>query len=313
VKGPSLLGADTFAALGTTATVAVARRELLPQARTLLESRLDRLDRLCSRFRHDSELSQANAHAGRTRNATLELRAAVEVALAAANETGGLVDPTIGRALRDAGYDRTFALVRTRGSWTILASEPSAARRLGVVVDNERHTLTIPAGVEVDLGATAKAHEADDAARELAAALGTGVLVSLGGDIAVAGTSPGNGWCVRIADDHSDLHESEGPLVLLRVGGLATSGTTVRRWPTSVGEAHHVIDPRTRRPADTPWRTVSVAASSCLAANIASTAAVILGDHALDWLRARSLHSRLVTRAGAIRYVGDWPDTAEAA
>ncbi len=313
MNGPSLLGTDTFAALGTTATVAVARRELLPQARTLLESRLDRLDRRCSRFRPDSELSEANAAAGRARNATPELRAAVEVALAAADETGGLVDPTIGRALRDAGYDRTFALVRSRGSWTILAREPSPARRLGVIVDNERHTLTIPEGVEVDLGATAKAREADEAARELVAALGTGVLVSLGGDIAVAGASPADGWCVRIADDHADRRAGEGPLVLLKTGGLATSGTTVRRWPTSAGEAHHVIDPRTRRPADTPWRTVSVAASSCLEANIAATAAVILGDAALDWLRARSLHARLVATAGTIRYVGDWPRTAEAA
>jgi thiamine biosynthesis lipoprotein len=313
VNGPSLLGTETFAALGTTATVAVARPELLPQARALLESRLDRLDRLCSRFRDDSELSQANADAGRTGNASPELRAAVEVALAAANETGGLVDPTIGRALRDAGYDRTFALVRSRGSWTVLAGQPAQARRHGVIVDNEHHTLTIPEGVEVDLGATAKAREADDAACELAATLETGVLVSLGGDIAVAGATPGSGWCVRIADDHADRRESEGPLVLLKMGGLATSGTTVRRWPTDAGEAHHLIDPRTCRPADTPWRTVSVAASSCLEANIAATAAVILGDAALEWLRTRSLHARLVTRAGAIRYVGEWPRIAEAA
>ena len=198
----------------------------------MLESRLDRLDRLCSRFRDDSELSQANAHAGRTRKATPELRAAVEVALAAANATGGLVDPTIGRALRDAGYDRTFALVRSRGSWTIRAGEPSRARRSAWSSTTSGTRSRLPDGVELDLGATAKAQEADDAARDLAAALGTGVLVSLGGDIAVAGASPADGWCVRIADDHADLHESEGPLVLLQTGGLATSGTTVRRWPT---------------------------------------------------------------------------------
>ncbi len=311
MNGPSLLGADTFPALGTTATVAVARSEHLPQARALLASRLDRLDRLCSRFREDSQLSRANARAGRVQKATPELRAAVEVALAAATATDGLVDPTIGRALRDAGYDRTFALVRTRGGWTIHPARPVQAR-LGVVVDNEHHTLTIPHGVELDLGATAKAQEADDAARELATVLRTGVLVSLGGDIAVAGACPG-GWCVRIADDHAAPHDVAGPLVSLRTGGLATSGTAVRRWPTSTGEAHHLIDPRTGRPAETPWRTVSVAASSCLAANIAATAAVVLGDAALDWLSSRSVHARLVTRTGAVRYVGDWPRAAEAA
>jgi thiamine biosynthesis lipoprotein len=312
VNGPPLLGADTFAALGTTATVAVARSEHLPLARALLAARLDRLDRLCSRFREDSELSRANARTGRAQKATPELRAAVEVALAAANETDGLVDPTIGRALRDAGYDRTFALVRRRGGWTIRPAQPPQARH-GVVVDNEQQALEIPHGVELDLGATAKAQEADDAAHELATVFRTGVLVSLGGDIAVAGAWPGDGWCVRIADDHAAPHDVGGPLVSLQTGGLATSGTTVRRWPTSTGEAHHLIDPRTGRPAETPWRTVSVAASSCLAANIAATAAVVLGDVAPDWLSSRSVHARLVTRAGAVRYVGDWPRSAEAA
>jgi FAD:protein FMN transferase len=312
VSGPSLLGADTFAALGTTATVAVARGEQLTKARALLASRLDRLDRLCSRFREDSELSRANKRAGHEQSATPELRAAVEVALAAANETDGLVDPTIGRALRNAGYDRTFALVRARGGWTIRAAQPAHAR-LGVVVDNDCETLMIPHNVELDLGATAKAREADDAAHELATVLGTGVLVSLGGDIAVAGARRSGGWCVRIADDHAAPDDGRGPLVSLRTGGLATSGTAARRWPTSAGEAHHVIDPRIGRPAETPWRTVSVAATSCLVANIAATAAVVLGDAALDWLSSRPVHARLVTRAGEIRYVGDWPRAAEAA
>ena len=312
MNGPSLLGADTFTALGTTATVAVAESQHLPKARALLASRLDRLDRLCSRFREDSELSRANAHAGRAQKATPELRAAVEVALGAAHDTDGLLDPTIGRALRDAGYDRTFSLVRSRSGWTIRPAQPMQAR-LGVVVDNEQHTLTIPYGVELDLGATAKAREADDAANELATVLRTGVLVSLGGDIGVAGAWPGGGWCVRIADDHAAPHDVGGPLVSLRTGGLATSGTAVRRWPTSTGEAHHLIDPRTGRPAETPWRTVSVAASSCLAANIAATAAVVLGDAALDWLSSRRVHARLVNRTGAVRYVGDWPLAAEAA
>ncbi len=305
--------AATFTAIGTTATVAVTRAEALPDARRMLAERLDRLDRLCSRFRGDSELSRANAHAGRARPASPELRAAVADALAAAAGSGGLVDPTVGRALRDAGYDRTFTLVRERESWALRPGRPTGSRWREVVVDDDRGTLAIPRGVELDLGATAKAKEADDAARELAAVLGSGVLVSLGGDVAVAGTPPRGGWCVRIADDHAAPHDVAGPLVAIVAGGLATSGTAVRRWPTAGGEAHHLIDPRTGRPADTPWRTVSVAAASCLAANVAATAAIVCGDGAIEWLDDRRVHARLVTSDGAVRYVGDWPRAAEAA
>jgi FAD:protein FMN transferase len=310
---PTGLRAATFAAIGTTATVAVSRPEALPHARRLLAARLDRLDRLCSRFRTDSELSRANAHAGREQPASTELRAAVADALAAAAETDGLVDPTVGRALQDAGYDRTFTLVRERDCWTPRLATATGSHWRDVAIDDVRGTLMIPEGVELDLGATAKAKEADDAALELAAVLGSGVLVSLGGDVAVAGTPPRGGWCVRIADDHAAPHDVAGPLVALRSGGLATSGTTVRRWRAGGAEAHHLIDPRTGRPAATPWRTVSVAASSCLEANVAATAAIVCGEGAIGFLHARAVHARLVANRGGVDYVGDWPRDAEAA
>ena len=303
----------TFAAIGTTATVAVTRPEALRDARRLLAARLDRLDRLCSRFRTDSELSRANAQAGRSQPASPELRAAVAAALAAAAGTGGLVDPTVGLSLRSAGYDRTFTLVRDRRSWTPRLATPTGSRWRDVVIDDVRGMLTIPEGVELDLGATAKAKEADDAAFELAAVLGSGVLVSLGGDVAVAGTPPRGGWCVRIADDHAAPHDVAGPLVALGAGGLATSGTTVRRWRAGGVDVHHLIDPRTGRPAATPWRTVSVAASSCLEANVAATAAIVSGEGAIELLRARAVHARLVANHGGVDYVGDWPRDAEAA
>jgi FAD:protein FMN transferase len=307
------LRAATFAAIGTTATVAVTWPEALPNAQRLLAARLDRLDRLCSRFRADSELSRANAHAGQEQPASTELLAAVADALAAAAETDGLVDPTVGRALQNAGYDRTFTLVRERDGWTPRLVTATGSHWRDVAIDDVRGALMIPEGVELDLGATAKAKEADDAALELAAVLGSGVLVSLGGDVAVAGTPPRGGWCVRIADDHAAPHDVAGPLVALGSGGLATSGTTVRRWRAGGAEAHHLIDPRTGRPAATPWRTVSVAASSCLEANVAATAAIVCGEDAIGFLQARAVHARLVANRGGVHYVGDWPHDAEAA
>jgi FAD:protein FMN transferase len=304
--------ATSFEAIGTTATVVVTEPERLLQARTLLTWQLDELDRACSRFRSDSELAHANARAGETVPVGPLFAAVVAAALDAARDTDGLVDPTLGAQLRAAGYDRTFALVRARERWTI-AAVPPRARWEGVELDSHLGILCLPRGCELDLGASAKAFAADRAARSLAAATGCGVLVSLGGDVAIAGEPPPGGWSVRIADDHTAPLDAPGPVVALPAGGLATSSTSVRRWRTDTGEAHHVLDPRTGRPARTRWRTVSVAAASCLDANVAATAALVLGDAVALWLRERALPSRLVARDGSVVVLGGWPAEAEAA
>jgi thiamine biosynthesis lipoprotein ApbE len=300
-------------ALGTTAFVAVTDAPALPSARALLVRRLNELDLACSRFRADSELAEVNRHAGAGICVSALLAETVAAALEAARSTDGIVDPTLGVELRAAGYDRTFAVVRARDGWTLRRLGPRTATWRDVELDRERRVLRVPHGLELDLGATAKAWAADELACEIAAQTGAGALVALGGDIAVAGASPQAGWAVRIADDHSACLDSPGPVVAIVSGGLATSGTAVRRWRTNRGDAHHVIDPRSRRPAVTPWRTVTVAAATCLAANIAATAALVLGAAGADWLAARQLPARLVRNDGVVTHTGDWPEEAEAA
>jgi thiamine biosynthesis lipoprotein len=130
------------------------------------------------------------------------------------------------------------------------------------------------------------------------------VLVSLGGDIAVDGPAPGAGWAVRVAEDHRAGPDAPGQTIALRSGALATSSTTVRRWGPG---AHHIIDPATGLPAEGPWRTVSVAAASCVDANIASTAAIVRGASAASWLAQRGMPARLVGRDGAVLEVAGWP------
>jgi thiamine biosynthesis lipoprotein len=303
----------SFPALGTNAVVVVERSTELPRARALLAAQLDELDRTCSRFRADSELARANAQAGRPVQIGPLLVQAVAAALGAAHATDGLVDPTLGPQLRHAGYDRTFALVGSRSGWTLASRPPRRADWTEIELDAAAGVLRTPRGCELDLGATAKALGADRAALAIAEGTGCGVLVSLGGDIAVAGLPPAGGWCVRIADEHSAPLDAPGPVVSFDRGGLATSGTAVRRWPTDRGDAHHVLDPRTGAPARTPWRTVTVAAATCLDANVASTAAVVLGRDAADWLRHRGVPARLRAADGSVVHVGGWPAEAEAA
>jgi thiamine biosynthesis lipoprotein len=307
----------SFSALGTTAVVVVAEAAALARARSLLEHELEQIDVACSRFRPDSELAIANAAGGREVAVSRLFAHALQVGLDAARDTGGLVDPTLGAQLRAAGYDRTFALVRVRDSWQIVPRSHPVDTWREVELDVERGLVRVPPGVELDLGATAKALAADRAAQAIAEETGTGTLVSLGGDLAVSGEPPLGGWCVRIADDHrtapdSTLPGSSGPRVLVATGGLATSSTTVRSWQTDRGPAHHLLDPASGLPADGPWRTVSVAANSCVEANVASTAAIILGHDASAWLALRGLPARLAGRDGSVSYVAGWPADTEA-
>lgn len=263
------------------------------------------LDGACSRFRDDSELSHVNRNAGRAVETGPLLVRAMRVALQAAERTDGLVTPLVGDAMLAAGYDRTYRAVRERGRWI---PRPAAVPSWDEVeLDESAGTIRIPAGARLDLGSTAKALAADDAAAAVAAATGGGALVSLGGDIAVAGEAPDDGWIVLLADDHLTPLTQPGPTIAVTEGGLATSSTAVRRWATDAGEAHHVIDPRTGRPAESCWCTATVAAASCVEANMAALASILLDADAPDWLEAQGLHARLVTQIGIAHRVGAWP------
>lgn len=301
--------AASFRALGTTALVAVDPPARLDEAEETLRAELATVDAACSRFRDDSELCALNRAAGRETPVSPLLLEAVATALRASALTGGDVDPTVGRAMGAIGYDRDFRLVGGPRPGVRVRLSPAPGWRT-VGIDLDRGTVTLPEGVSLDLGATAKALAADRAARAVHEATGAATLVSLGGDIALCGEASAEGWPVRVTDDHRAL-DGEGETISLRDGGLATSSTTVRRWRApGAGERHHILDPRRGAPAEEVWRTVSVAAGSCVDANIASTAAVVRGAGAPDWLASLGLPARLVAADGAVTRVGGWPEPA---
>ncbi|HEY1734772.1 MAG TPA: FAD:protein FMN transferase [Acidimicrobiales bacterium] len=300
----------SFRALGTTAVVGVADPHRLMEVAEVVRRCTDRLDAAASRFCDDSELVRLHAtSAGRPAVVSDTLLAAIEDALAAARFTDGVVDPTVGRALEDLGYDRDFADVAPTGP-------PLPCRRAQVPgwrairVDHGARTVALPPGVQLDLGATAKAGCADRAAVTAAAVTGTGVLVSLGGDVAVAGPPPDGGWAIRIADRHDAGSGDPSVTVAISHGGLASSGVAARQWTRGDEHRHHLVDPATGRSAETCWRTVSVAASTCLWANTASTAAVVMGNDAPDWLSRHGFCARLVALDGTVVGVGRWPADA---
>jgi len=301
----------SWRALGTLVQLVVTDPRCLAEARRLLTADLAEVDLACSRFRADSEICRLRTTGGRpVRDVGVSplLAEAIAVALRAASLTDGDVDPTVGAAMSAIGYDRDFEQIERIG--------PSLALTVRTVpgwreVHLEGQSLTMPAGVQLDLGATAKAWAADRSATRIASRLGCGVLVSLGGDIAVAGPAPQDGWRIRVQDvTGSPADPPAGPcaLIAIRDGGLATSSTAARRWQRGGDVLHHILDPRTGLPAEAVWRTVSVAARTCADANAASTAAIIRGRRALGWLAQLGLPARLVDTTGVVFTVADWPD-----
>jgi FAD:protein FMN transferase len=305
------VGRAEFPALGTSAVVLTSDPGQVARAAVEVRQELAAIDAACSRFRPDSELEVANRSSGHTLAVGPLLAEAIEVALRAAQLTDGDVDPTVGEAMQVIGYDRDFADVPADGprvinmipvrGWTNVRFDP----RWG--------SLRVPAGLKLDLGATAKALAADRSAARVHAELGGGVLVSLGGDIATAGESPWGGWKVRVTDWHAAGPSASGQTVTIRSGGLATSGTTARRWQRGGKEMHHIVDPSTGRPARTVWRTATVAAATCVDANTASTAAIVRGERSPVWLSSLGLPARLVRPDGSALMLNGWPEEVLAA
>jgi FAD:protein FMN transferase len=290
-------------ALGTSAVVLVADGSALGAARAAVAAELDAIDRACSRFRDDSELTRVNAARGRSVAISPLLAQAIGAALRAARVTDGAVDPTIGRALVLAGYDRDLALVEDSPAPLRAVRAPGLQ---AVRLDPGAGVVRVAPGVTLDLGATAKALAADRAAAAAATAAGCGVLVNLGGDLATAGRAPHGGWLVRVTDDHAAPADAPGETVAIGSGALATSSVTVRRWRRGGAAVHHILDPATGAPATGPWRTVSVAAESCVDANTASTAALVRGRSAADWLESLALPARLCAHDGRVLHTAGW-------
>jgi thiamine biosynthesis lipoprotein len=296
---PIGVGSTEWAVWGTTVRVVVSDPARLDTARRIVTDHLAAVDAACSRFRPDSELSRlAAAPTGRADISPL-LAELVQAALTAAETTDGAVDPTVGRALIDAGYDRDLDLI-TDASPDPIRTHPTWTWR---DVNLSGTALAVPPGCVLDLGATAKAWTADRCARAVAAACDCAALIALGGDIATAGHAP-DGWSVLVQDG------SDQPSCVIALpsgAALATSSTISRTWTARGALVHHILDPRTAAPAAPVWRTASVVSDTCVTANTLSTAALVDGVTATRRLRAHDVAARLVAADGTVVRLGGWP------
>jgi len=265
-----------FDAMGAEVVVQGATGEELEAIRRLFMD----WERVFSRFRPDSELNRVNRDPSPVVVLSRPFAFALRVALEAAEATDGLVDPTLGAAIEAAGYDRDFSLLAE----DVRPPGPAVPGRRDSVRLSGR-LLSRPPGVALDLNGVVKAL-AVDSALELIAGDG---LVAAGGDLAARGGA--------------DVGLPVAGALHLIAGGVATSGTTKRRWRRGGELQHHLIDPASGRPARSRWDEVTVTADSCLAADVAAKAAFLISDDGPGWLDDRGLPGRF--RAGGDLVVND--------
>lgn len=325
-RDPDVEAQARWSVWGLEASLTVTDKGMLAEAEELVRAVVTGVDLACSRFRNDSELMMLGPSVADGVTISATFRHLMERALFAAHLTEGDVDPTLGADL-DAlgygqgslGYGQGIASVPVPIVNTDPSAEPPerlAESRLGAPrvpgwtrVRLDGSTLSVPADLRLDLGATAKAAAADLAAAQVQASLGCGALVSLGGDLATAGPGPlvagqPGPWQVLVQDLPGDPSEH----VALEPGfALATSSTQKRRWKHAGADVHHILDPRFGLPADAVWRSVTAAAPTCLEANAYSTAAIVRGSAALEWFRSAGIPGRFVDRQGRTITTGGWP------
>mgnify|MGYP001822714970 CR=1 FL=1 len=267
-------------------------------------SRLHQLESRWSRFLATSEGSLLNRAGGRPVTVSADTVRLVTAMGEGWHLTDGRFDPTLLRSLVESGYDhsRIDPCVRTpaRPEW-VERGDPS-----GIVLDAGSGVVRLPLGTAVDPGGLGKGLAADLVVEELLAAGAEGALVEIGGDLRAAGRCPDHGtWSIAVDDGPTDASASPG--IHLAAGGVATSSTRHRRWPTDDGLAHHLIDPSTGRPVRTPVRAATVIAGSAAQAEALATAATTLDPgRAIEWFEARRLPVRLELVAGPPRLSPAW-------
>jgi thiamine biosynthesis lipoprotein len=222
----------------------------------------ERVEAICSRFRDDSELTRVNRDASETVALSPVLASVVSHAAEMRQLTGGLVDAGTGAALMAWGYDRTFEEVTDSDRPPVSTPESEWSVDAGV--------LTRKPGTIIDLGGVGKGWTCD-----VAVETGLASVVSAGGDLRSAHPNTR----VPIEDPWGDTIAT----IPLGLGALATSSTTRRRWRVGDRMAHHLIDPRTGRPADTPILSATVVAGTATEAEAGAKAVLLLGEDGLSW------------------------------
>jgi thiamine biosynthesis lipoprotein len=207
-------------------------------------------------------------------------------------ETAGLIDYAAQvHVLSEGRFDVTSGVLRR--AWTFDGSDrvpapEQVAALMPLVgwgkVQWERPRFIVPPGMEIDLGGICKEYAVDRAAMAIMAAADCPALINFGGDLRTTRAKAGGRWAVAI--ESLDPAKASGGLLQIGEGAIATSGDA-RRFLLKQGRRYsHILDPRTGWPVESPPRSVTVAARTCVQAGTLSTLAMLLGGKAETFLKS---------------------------
>lgn len=238
---------------------------------------IERSEERFTRFSQQSELTQLNRSSGEWFDASPELFEVVELAIRMHHETHGLFDPGVLDALLQAGYNRSMDDLRREGAMPADETDRQLKSNFTAVqLDSLNRRILLPQGTHIDLGGIAKGWIAEQAASLLARYSNT-CAVSAGGDMVLIGLPEGETtWSVGLEDPL--YHDRDLAMLKVGPGAVATSSITKRRWKQGDQMQHHLIDPRTGKPAVTDWLSVTVVSPSAAEAEVYAKALLILGS-----------------------------------
>ena len=236
-----------------------------------------------TRFSELSELAELNRSAGAWFEASQELFELISLALYLHRQTRGLFDPAVLDALEHAGYDRTIDEIRRYGSAAApVMVMPKQYRFSDIRLDADLGRVRLPEGMRLDLGGIAKGWIAEQAAILLSACT-EACAVNAGGDAFMIGLPAGeDAWRVTLEDPSQP--EQGVAILKLQPGAVATSAVTKRRWQQAGKTQHHLIDPRTQRPAETDWLSVTVITPNAVEAEVYAKSLLIGGSREVGWI-----------------------------
>ena len=298
---PARMGREEFWAMGTTISLLLPESRL--QARvSAVRSLFSEWEQTLSRFLPESELSRLNRHAGEPVVVSDLLYTVMSSAIAAAQATGGVYDPTLLGQMVQLGYDRSFDKLPSSLPESTLQVKPGGGWN-GIQINDSHRLVRLPAGVGLDFGGIAKGMAVDASLERLQSMGIDTALVNAGGDLAVLGLPPSEEhW--QIAVPGKDTSWS----IPLRRGAMATSGIARRHWQQGKHQRHHLLDPRTGEPAQTDLWSVTVVADHCEQVEVAAKVAFVLGSkEGATFLRDRQLAGLLIHRDGTWEATADWP------
>jgi thiamine biosynthesis lipoprotein len=256
--------------MGTCVTIEVLRADDLAVDRAFDWFRS--VESCCSRFASDSELVRLAERPGEAVPVSAALFEAVQFAIGVAEETEGAFDPTIGAAMRAAGFDREYSTGARRSSGDRARAAGRPVSYKDVHLNREQRTITLDAPLVLDLGAVAKGLAVDLAARELQPL--RDFAIDAGGDLYLAGVNcDGRPWSVGIR--HPLLYDQVIETIHVSDRAVCTSGNYERRHPSDP-DAAHIVDPRGRA-AEATVASVTVVAPTAMLADALGTAAFVLG------------------------------------